>query len=258
VTASGFFGKLPSRGDFVRGGLPRSFTEPWDAWLRDVLPASRAVLGDEWVPAWLEAPVWRFALAPDVCGPEQVLGLWMPSMDRAGRYFPLVLARTGGDWDIPGEDFLAMAEGFGRVAIADGWPPDMLMKRLSGRSGHSPSPLPIGSGRGGEERDEVAKVLHSPPLESPTLPNLSAPRGGEGQWVAPDLSAPPGAPRGGEECVAGLSQAGSGTLWWSEGSPRRAACRLVSAGMPCPVTFARMLDERAADHADLLPRQRGE
>jgi type VI secretion system protein ImpM len=239
VTASGFFGKLPSRGDFVRTGLPRSFTDPWDAWLRDVLPASRAVLGDEWVPAWLEAPVWRFALAPDVCGPEQVLGLWMPSVDRAGRYFPLVLARTGGDWDIPGEDFLAMAEGLGRVAIADGWPPDTLMKRLSGRSGHSPSPLLIGSGRGGEGRDEIAKVLHFPPLESLTSPDLSAPRGGE-------------------ECVAGLSQAGSGTLWWSEGSPRRAACRLASAGMPCPVTFARMLDERAADHADLLPRQRGE
>src|SRR5689334_22404892 len=32
---------------------------------------------------------------------------------------------------------------------------------------------------GGEGRDEVGETLHSPPLESPTSPSLSAPGGGE-------------------------------------------------------------------------------
>ena len=92
----GFFGKLPARGDFVRAGLPRSFIDPWDAWLQQVLPASRRILGEAWEPAWLEAPVWRFALPPNLCGPEPVVGLWLPSVDRAGRYFPLMLGCAGG------------------------------------------------------------------------------------------------------------------------------------------------------------------
>lgn len=90
--AVGLFGKLPARGDFVRLGLPGVFVAAWDAWLSAVLPASQSRLGAAWLPAWLEAPVWRFALAPGLCGPGAVLGVMMPSVDRVGRYFPLTLA----------------------------------------------------------------------------------------------------------------------------------------------------------------------
>jgi type VI secretion system protein ImpM len=89
---TGLFGKLPARGDFVRSGLPGSFVTPWDAWLQTVVAASRDQLGAAWLPAWLEAPVWRFCLAPGLCGPDAVLGLMLPSVDRVGRYFPLTLA----------------------------------------------------------------------------------------------------------------------------------------------------------------------
>ncbi len=41
----GFFGKLPARGDFVRQGLPRSFTDTWDAWVAGALAGSRDRLG---------------------------------------------------------------------------------------------------------------------------------------------------------------------------------------------------------------------
>ena len=61
VTA-GFYGKLPARGDFVRAGLPRDFTDPWDDWLQSVIAGSRSLMGDAWLPAFLEAPVWRFTL----------------------------------------------------------------------------------------------------------------------------------------------------------------------------------------------------
>jgi len=88
----GFFGKIPSRGDFVRAGLPRSFISPWDEWLQAMLPASREALGETWQDAWMEAPIWRFLIQPGICGPDAVLGVFMPSVDRAGRYFPLTLA----------------------------------------------------------------------------------------------------------------------------------------------------------------------
>lgn len=89
--AVGFFGKLPARGDFVRRDLPQAFVDAWDAWLAAGIAASRAQLGEGWLPAFLEAPVWQFALAPGFAG-GGIAGVLLPSVDRAGRYFPLTLA----------------------------------------------------------------------------------------------------------------------------------------------------------------------
>lgn len=88
----GFFGKLPGRGDFVRRDLPNAFVDTWDAWVQLGMEASRATLGEGWLDAWLCAPVWRFALPNGICGPDAWAGVMMPSVDRAGRYFPLTLA----------------------------------------------------------------------------------------------------------------------------------------------------------------------
>ncbi len=88
----GLFGKLPDRGDFVRRDLPNSFVDAWDTWLQNGMAASRAALGEGWLDAWLCAPVWRFALPAGMFGPDGWAGVLMPSVDRAGRYFPLTLA----------------------------------------------------------------------------------------------------------------------------------------------------------------------
>jgi len=133
--AIGFYGKIPGRGDFVQAGLPRAFVDPWDAWMRRMIVTSRSVLGEGWLPAWLEAAVWRFALSPGVCGPDSVLGLWMPSVDSVGRYFPLTLAAVGPDLEAAAlmhgvGGFLAAAECAGRAALADDLPPEELTARL--------------------------------------------------------------------------------------------------------------------------------
>ncbi|MCW5748421.1 MAG: type VI secretion system-associated protein TagF [Alphaproteobacteria bacterium] len=88
----GFFGKLPGRGDFVRRDLPNGFVDVWDNWLQEGIAASRAALGEGWLDAWLCAPIWRFALPAGMCGADAWAGVMMPSVDRAGRYFPLTLA----------------------------------------------------------------------------------------------------------------------------------------------------------------------
>ena len=49
-------------------------------------------MGEAWLPAFLEAPVWRFVLPPGMGGAQAVVGLMLPSVDRAGRYFPLTFA----------------------------------------------------------------------------------------------------------------------------------------------------------------------
>lgn len=136
--AMGFFGKIPARGDFVRGGLPRAFVDPWDSWLQRVLSDSRDRLGALWLPAWMEAPIWHFVLPAGHCGAAPVLGVWMPSIDAAGRHFPLTLARVGTLPERPGE-WLAAAEAVGLAALQLDLAPDEMASRLE-------APLPIQDG----------------------------------------------------------------------------------------------------------------
>jgi type VI secretion system protein ImpM len=87
----GFYGKLPSHGDFVRRRVSDAFVAAWDSWLQDCLAASRAALGDRWLDVYLTSPVWRFGCAAGACGHAAVIGVMVPSVDRVGRYFPLTL-----------------------------------------------------------------------------------------------------------------------------------------------------------------------
>jgi len=176
----GFYGKLPTRGDFLRVGLPRRFIEPWDEWLQRVLPASRVALGDDWLACWLEAPVWRFALAAGLCGPDAVQGVWMPSVDSVGRYFPLTLACVGGDAALAAR-FLAVAERAGIEAIAMSLEPDAVTARIVATADAMAAPLP----------------------------------------AFPDR----------------------GSLWWTDGAPRRGPLSLTLPGLPDMVAFTAMLTE---------------
>jgi type VI secretion system protein ImpM len=128
----GFFGKLPARGDFVRVGLPRDFTDRWDAWLQSVLAGSRTLMGEAWLPAFLEAPVWRFVLPPALCGEQAVLGLMLPSVDKAGRYFPLTFAALLPGAMLPGraEAWLDACEAAGRMALEQDTAPQEILSML--------------------------------------------------------------------------------------------------------------------------------
>lgn len=88
---AGYYGKIPARGDFVKHQLPRSFIEPWDDWLQAAIHRSKEQLADEWLDAYLTSPVYRFLLSSGLCGNRQWMGVFMPSVDQVGRYFPMVL-----------------------------------------------------------------------------------------------------------------------------------------------------------------------
>ncbi len=131
---AGLFGKLPARGDFVRETLPRDFTDIWDAWWERGLADTQRRPRDEWCAAWLEAPVWRFILPPGLCGRNGVLGLWLPSVDKVGRYSPLTIAAAApGDWQPhvgAMTAFLEAAEQAGRDALEHDLSPADLLQRV--------------------------------------------------------------------------------------------------------------------------------
>lgn len=91
ATGFGAFGKMPSVGDFFRFGVPPGFVSAWDGWIQHGLLDAQAVLGDDWDDHYMSAPIWRFCLSPGLAGPQKVIGVLMPSVDRVGRRFPLTL-----------------------------------------------------------------------------------------------------------------------------------------------------------------------
>lgn len=91
ANTSGFYGKLPCRGDFLQRRAPAPFVDVWDAWLQECMHASKEQLQDAWLDAYLTGPVWRFVLDAGVCGDTCYAGVLVPSVDRVGRYFPLTV-----------------------------------------------------------------------------------------------------------------------------------------------------------------------
>lgn len=122
---SGFYGKIPSRGDFVGSGLPPAVVDALDGWMRASLAASRDALGADWEPSWMEAPVWRFFAPVAGCA---LGGVWLPSIDRVGRCFPLVLAT---DAAAAGPAWMDGAEALGFAAVTGDLPPDALSAGLA-------------------------------------------------------------------------------------------------------------------------------
>ncbi len=99
----GYFGKIPSKGDFITKSLSMEFTDPWDVWLREVLANSKSMLGENWMELYLTAPIYHFALSSGVCGNSTWLGVLMPSVDSVGRYFPMTICQSFPDYSNPME-----------------------------------------------------------------------------------------------------------------------------------------------------------
>jgi type VI secretion system protein ImpM len=90
--APGWFGKLAMLGDFAHRRLPAGVVQRCDEWLSQGVASSRQQLGEAWLDAYLTAPLWAFAWAPRVIDASWWFGVLMPSVDVAGRYFPLLVA----------------------------------------------------------------------------------------------------------------------------------------------------------------------
>jgi type VI secretion system protein ImpM len=126
----GFAGKIPARGDFVHAGLPRDFNDPWHDWQSLVIAGSRTLMGETWLEAFLESPVWRFILPAGMSGPRAAVGLIMPSVDKVGRYFPLTFAalpEAGTPIEEDWSAWLDTVENLGFLALDEDAPPERLM-----------------------------------------------------------------------------------------------------------------------------------
>ncbi|KAA0999694.1 type VI secretion system-associated protein TagF [Paraburkholderia panacisoli] len=95
AAVAGWYGKLPSLGDFATRRLSSAFVDEWDSWLCERLAETKLRLGERWLSVYLTCPVWHFFAMPGAIALELRecwTGVLMASVDRVGRHFPLTIA----------------------------------------------------------------------------------------------------------------------------------------------------------------------
>lgn len=221
TSAPGFFGKVTSHGDFVSRRLPAAVVAAWDGWLQRCLVHSRAQLGAGWLAKYLTSPVWRFALAEGILGEQAWVGIMMPSVDRVGRHYPLLIAAPA-------------AAGTALIAWtrkAHGW-----YDELENRA------------RSSLEADFMLEVFDRALADQPAgAAGGSAPDHGSTAWRLP-LREQEQMP----DALLGVLLHGR-SLWWSEGSPDVEPSLLVCEGMPPESGFAAMLAGQWREHGWAAP-----
>ncbi len=107
-----YFGKVPSRGDFVRSAQHASLISSLDTWQSQTM--DRLSLDPRWKLIYDAAPATQFA----ILGTGSHVGLaghWLASQDASGRRFPFI---TAGAFDLPKpRDFVDIAP----VALSRLW-----------------------------------------------------------------------------------------------------------------------------------------
>jgi len=192
TTAAGWYGKLPSLGDFASRRLDQDFIETWDHWLSAGLAAWREREPSAWLERYLHGPSWRFLLRPGALAPGLQAGaaVWagvlMPSVDRVGRYFPLTLALPLPELPsspAQADALLNWLHGLDDIALDamdEDWSADQLEAELA-RLGTPPS-LPT--------QDEEEGAADAPGLAG-LLPELLSSGNAQALWICCDANGQP-------------------------------------------------------------------
>lgn len=146
----GWYGKLPALGDFASRRLSAEWISHWDDWLAAGLHQLREAAPDTWLNDYLASPAWRFALlpgsVPEGAGDSLRVGVMIPSVDRVGRYFPLVVVSAPLARPLDGAQVAALWQWAGQLediavqALQDDWSAETLDAALANTAAPPSSP----------------------------------------------------------------------------------------------------------------------
>jgi type VI secretion system protein ImpM len=234
----GFYGKLPSHGDFLRRRASDAFLEVWDPWLQECMAASRLALGERWLDVYLTSPAWRFVCAPGTCGPAPVIGLMAPSVDRVGRYFPVTLVA-----ELPHDVSLTAAatESSAFFDSAERLVIETLALEHIDFEGFDEQVIKLG--------DELGSVAMPRPVVLDAAAAAMLADEAQTGWQMPIGSANELAPVFEQLLSQRLSAIYDPlVMWWTEGSVAVEPSCLIVRGLPHPDGFGALLDGSWARH----------
>jgi type VI secretion system protein ImpM len=237
ASVPGWYGKLPTLGDFASRRLEGEFIEPWDLWLGEGLAAQRETLGEGWLDAYLGCPVWRFVLMPGVLAhePSALAGVLMPSVDKVGRYFPLTLVLRLAELPHSAAELEALLGWLQRLedvavdALHDDWSIEVLDEALA----QLPAPVPPA-----DPSPEALSLAEAIACGAAFVDISALRRRADLAALLWDALA---------EASPALP-AGQGLSFWLADNPGRPQL-LVSRGLPDRDHFVRMLGSTAADES---------
>ncbi len=220
---AGYYGKMPSHGDFVSHGLDQSFIHAWDNWLQEIIAYSRSRLGEAWLDVYLTSPLWRFVTSQGVCTDDAWAGVIIPSVDRVGRYFPLTVVHR-------------LPAGYNPIQVAAecrAWFQQIEALALS----------VLESDFERDTLDAGVEDLILPPLPAPaTRQSPAAPLSGEAWRMGLHDEGLPGPALNGFAQRFLVERMGSYSLWWTGGSQRVTPTLLAARGLPPAERFPALLD----------------
>jgi type VI secretion system protein ImpM len=231
----GWFGKLPTLGDFAKRRLPADFVEAWDDWLAHEIAAWQAADPAGWLERYLAGASWRFLLLPGAVPgwhcEDAMAGVLMPSVDRVGRYFPFTIGwvQAGTFADVP-----TLQRAFAQLhqlddlaldALQEDWSVDRLEEEL-GAFAQRRSANGLSAGSAALDAAAVAMPTPGRTIDLPWRTEISA--------TLADLA-----------CSRLIEQWHGGALWWSEPQPGRTRLRL-SAGLPRGDDFIALFEAHPA------------
>jgi type VI secretion system protein ImpM len=219
----GFFGKLPSHGDFLERRVGSAFRDLWDDWMQRCIVESQQELAGRWLDCYLTSPMWRFYLCDGVAGSASYAGVLLPSVDRVGRYFPLtvVVELPSG---IAAADF---------AHAAAGWFDEI--EQLCADALQNPD-FDLGA-------FDAALVASGEKLSGvDQLPVALAFPGNSSQWHWPAASVDSFAAAVSNPLMS-MAQGALRpmTMWWTAGSELVEPCVLLNRALPRPDSFAALL-----------------
>jgi len=218
VVAPGFFGKVPSRGDFLSRRVPEGLGDRWEGWLAGLVTAASGAASGGWPEPWLTAPLWHFVLGSAISPPLGAAGVLVASADRVGRLFPFTI-----------------------IGVASG-PPDRSLRILIGWAGRAERLMlaALDDGFDPQALDDALLELGPPPAvagSARAVGRWHLPL--DGDW--PSESADPLA------CSAISAPAPGQSVWYCRGSSRLPSTYLRCDGLPGVAAAAAMIGGASED-----------
>ncbi len=221
VEAPGWYGKMAMLGDFASRRLPQNFVDACDAWLARGVEASQAQLGERWLNVYLTGPIWRFAWAPGIIDHQWWIGVMMPSVDKVGRYFPLLVARAASQPPASADGYQALMAWYGHL-----------------------SATALGTLRQGASLEDFESALARAPAPTEPMPAIApvaTPLAGRLRYTVPSAASL-------SMWVQGLLAADSAqryaghSFWWPDHAQAPDNSLSVSSGLPAAQHFAELLE----------------